>query len=512
VGFDNRTSRRELLRHVGAVTGLAAAGALSTACGVHGAAGSPGPPAWQSAAEAQRSVTELAGRVRGPVLVPGDQGYDAECAGFNQSVQHLPAVILGATDVADVRAAVDFAASRNLPVAVQATGHGPSVPADGALLISTRRMTGVRVDPLSWTAGVGAGVRWEQVIREAAAYGLAPLNGSSHLVGVVGYTLGGGIGPLARAYGYAADRVGQIEVVTADGQPRRATAEQHPDLFWALRGGKGNFGVVTSMEFDLVPVSRLYGGGLFFPGERAAEVLHVYREWTQSMPEAMTSSVALIRFPPVPEIPAPLRGRFAVHVRIAYLGTVEEGERLVGPLRAVAPTIVDTVADMPYTDVASIHSDPTEPLPAYERSLMLADFGPDTVDALVELAGPDSDGALMMVEVRHLGGALSRPPSVPNAVGNRDAGYSFFALTAAPPDQAGKAKADIDRLIDAMTPWGTGQSYLNFMGGLDATPERTRRAFDPESYEWLTAIKTTYDPHNLFRINHNIPPRPERGG
>jgi FAD/FMN-containing dehydrogenase len=512
VGFDNRTSRRELLRCFGAATGLAAAGALSTACGGRGAAGSPGPPAPQSAVEDQRSVTELAGRVRGPVLVPGDQGYEAECAGFNQSVQHRPAVIVGVTDAADVRAAVDFAASHNLPVAVQATGHGPSVPADGALLLSTRRMTGVRVDPLTWTARVAAGVQWEQVIREAATHGLAPLNGSSPLVGVVGYTLGGGIGPLARAYGYAADRVRQIEVVTADGQPRRATAEQHPDLFWALRGGKGNFGVVTSIEFDLVPVSRLYGGGLFFPGERAAEVLHAYREWTRDIPDAMTSSVALNRFPPSPEVPAPLRGRFAAHVRIAYLGTPGEGERLVGPLRAVAPTILDTVADMPYTDMASIHSDPTEPLPAYERSLMLADVGPDTVDTVVKLAGPDSDGAPMMVEVRHLGGALSRPPLVPSAVGNRDAGYLFFALTAAPPDRADKATADIDRLIDAMTPWGTGQSYLNFTGVLDATPERTRRAYDPESYERLAAIKTTYDPHNLFRINHNIPPRPGAGG
>jgi FAD/FMN-containing dehydrogenase len=368
-------------------------------------------------------------------------------------------------------------------------------------------MTEVLVDPLTGTARVAAGVRWEQVIRAAAAYGLAPLNGSSHLVGVVGYTLGGGIGPLARAHGYAADRVREIEVVTADGQPRRVTAERHADLFWALRGGKGNFGVVTSIEFDLVPVSRLYGGGLYFPGEHAAEVLHVYREWMRSVPEAMTSSVSLIRFPSFPEIPDPLRGRFAVHVRIAFLGTSEEGERLVRPLRAVAPRIVDTVADMPYTDVASIHSDPTEPLPAYERSLMLADFGSDTVDTLVKLAGPDSDGALMMVEVRHLGGALSRPPSVPNAVGNRGAGYLFFALTPAPPDQAGKATADIDQLIDGMTPWGTGQGYLNFMAGLDATPERTRRAFAPESYERLTAVKTTYDPHNLFRINHNIPPR-----
>jgi FAD/FMN-containing dehydrogenase len=512
VGFDNRTSRRELLRHFGAATGLAAASALSTACGGQGAAGSPGPPAWQSAVGARRSVTELADRVRGPVLVPGDQGYDAECAGFNQSVRHLPALIVGATDVADVRAAAEFAASHNLPVAVQTTGHGPSVPADGALLINTRRMTGVRVDPVTRTARVAAGVRWEQVIPEAAAHGLAPLNGSSQLLGVVGYTLGGGIGPLARAYGYAADRVRQIEVVTADGQLRQASAEQHPDLFWALRGGKGNFGVVTSMEFDLVPVGRLYGGGLFFAGERAAEVLHAYREWTRSMPEAMTSSVALIRFPPLPEIPAPLRGRFAVHVRIAFLGAPQEGERLVRPLRAVAPRVADTVADMPYTDVASIHNDPTEPLPAYERSLMLAGFGSDTVDTLIKLAGPDSDGSLMMVEVRHLGGALSRRPSVPNAVGNRDAEYLFFALTAAPPDQAGRATAEIDRLIDAMTPWGTGQSYLNFMSGLDAIPERTGRAYDPESYERLTAIKTTYDPHNRFRINHNIPPRPGTGG
>jgi FAD/FMN-containing dehydrogenase len=277
------------------------------------------------------------------------------------------------------------------------------------------------------------------VIHEAAVFGLAPLNGSAHLVGVVGYTLGGGIGPLARAFGYAADRVRQIDVVTADGRLRQLSERSETDLFWALRGGKGNFGVVTSLEFDLVPVARLYGGGLFYPGESAAEVLHAFQEWTADVPEEMTSSVALIRFPELPDVPEPVRGRFVVHVRVAYAGSADEGVRLVRPLRAAAPLILDTVADMPYTDVASIHGDPTEPLPAYERSRMLAEFGPDAVDALLALAGPDSGCPLMLVEVRHLGGALSRTPPVPNAVGNRDAAFHCLAVTVAPPAQAGEA-------------------------------------------------------------------------
>ncbi|MEU4196983.1 FAD-binding oxidoreductase [Kribbella sp. NPDC026611] len=304
----------------------------------------------------------LAELVRGPVLYPGSPEYVAECATFNLMVRHHPAVVVGATGVADVMAAVRHAAAHDLPVAVQATGHGVSLPADGALLISTRRMTGAQVDPQTRLARVEAGVRWEQVIHEAAVFGLAPLNGSSPLVGVVGYTLGGGMGPLGRKYGYAADHVRGIEVVTADGRLHEVSDLREPDLFRALLGGKGNFGVVTAVEFELAPVSRLYGGALYLAGEHAPEVLRTWWRWADEVDDETTSSIALLRLPAVPDVPEPPRGRLTAHVRIAHLGSAEQGERLVAPLRGVAPALIDSVGEMPYSAVARIHEDTTVPV------------------------------------------------------------------------------------------------------------------------------------------------------
>jgi len=263
----------------------------------------------------------------GPVFRPGDVGYDAERAGFNLAIEHRPELVVGATGAADIIAAVERATADGLAVAVQATGHGVSVPADGAVLVNTNRMTGVVVDPSTRTARVEAGARWERVLPLAARYGLAPLNGSSPHVGAVGYTLGGGIGLLGRRYGYAADHVRWLDVVTADGRLRRVSADADPELFFALRGGKGNFGVVVSMEIELMPVSRLYGGGLYFPGESTADALHVWCEWTRTVPDSMASSVMLIRYPGDPAEPEPLRDRFVTHLRVAWSGAPEEGER-----------------------------------------------------------------------------------------------------------------------------------------------------------------------------------------
>ncbi|MEV0349542.1 FAD-binding oxidoreductase [Nonomuraea sp. NPDC050680] len=233
--------------------------------------------------------------LKGPVFRPGDEGYDDERAGFQALARHRPDVIVGATDAADVRAAVVMAAANGLPVAVQATGHGMPMAADGGLLISTRRMTGVRVDAETATARIEAGVRWARVIEEAARHGLAPLSGSAPSVGAVSYTLGGGLGLMARRYGYAVDQVRAVEVVTADGVLREVTAATEPDLFWALLGGRGNFGVVTALEIGLVPVTSLYGGGLFF--DLATDVVKRWAEWTLDLPEEMTSSIAVIPFP-----------------------------------------------------------------------------------------------------------------------------------------------------------------------------------------------------------------------
>ena len=274
---------------------------------------------------------------------------------------------------------------------VKTTGHQVVGKAHGAVVIATHRMNDVVVDAAGRTARVGAGAIWAEVIAKAAKAGLAPLNGSNPTVGVSGYTLGGGLSPtLGRSHGYAADHVRSLEVVTADGELRQVDAESEPELFWALCGGKGNFGVVTALEFDLFPVPRLYGGGIYFPGERMADVLRAWTAWHPGTPETMVSSFAVMRMPSMPEVPEPLRGTFLVQVRIAYTGTAADGERMIAPLRAVAPAVRDTVAEMPYTGVASIHNEPTEPVPYYERGMMLREFPAEAQDRLVELAGPDA--------------------------------------------------------------------------------------------------------------------------
>lgn len=461
---------------------------------------------WASQEARDAVEAELAPRVQGSLFLPGDAGYDEERAGYNLVMDHRPAVIVGAIGPADIMTAIAFATRRGLPVSVLNTGHGASVAADGAVQISTRRMQGVRVDPYDSVARVEAGARWERVIHEAAAFGLAPLNGSSPLIGAVGYTLGGGLGPLGRAFGYAADHVRSIDIVTAHGTLRHVTSRQYSDLFWALRGGKGNFGVVTSMEIDLFPVSRLYGGGLFFRGSTAPEVLHAYRRWVKTMPDEMTSSVALTRFPSQLGVPEALRGRFVVHVRIAYHGSTADGEQLVRPLRNTAVTVLDTMADMPYPMVGSIHNDPTVPFALHERAIYLRELDEDAVDEFVHVAGPDSTCPLRLVELRHLGGALSREPEVPNAVGNRDAGFLLYAGGVPAPAGDHPVEEYVGLILDRMAPWSTGRVCLNFLGASDVAPQQVRAAYPPEDYRRLVTVKRAYDHENIFRINHNIPP------
>lgn len=441
----------------------------------------------------------------GAVFRPGDEGYDEERRGFNLAVDHHPALVVGATRAEDVVAAVRYAAEAGLGVGVQATGHGPAVPADGQLLISTRRMVGVRVDPVARTATVDAGTRWVDVVAAAAPYGLAPLNGSSADVGAVGYLLGGGLAVLGRRFGYAADHVRRFEVVTADGELRGVSPESEPDLFWALRGGKGNFGVVTSMEIELFPVATLYGGGLYFDADTAAAALHAYREWTGTVSEEMSSSVMLTRFPDLPEVPDPLRDRYVAHVWIAWSGPVAEGERWVQPLRAAGPVLLDTVAEMPYREGSTVHHEPTTPLPTYDRNTALGAVDSAAVDTILELAGPEAD-APFLLELRHHGGAYARPPEVPNAVAGRDAAFLLFSVSVLDPDRIAEIRGSHDTLHRRMHPWSTGGVFLNFLGIHDTGVESVRSAYRTADYERLTAVKAAHDPGNLFRINHNIPP------
>jgi FAD/FMN-containing dehydrogenase len=439
-----------------------------------------------------------------PALLPGHPDLDAEVSAFNLATTHRPAIVVPATCSDDVVAAVRFGASTGLAVAVQATGHGAVQAADGAVLVTTSRMQDLSVDPVARTARVGAGVRWARVIEAAAPYGLAPLSGSSSDVGVVGYTLGGGLGPLGRRYGFAADHVRSIDLVTADGRLRTVTADEGPELFWALRGGKGNFGIVTSIEVGLVPVGTLYGGGMFWSGDDAPAVLHAWRSWVSTLPEETTSSIALLRLPDLPHVPEPLRGRLSVHLRVAHCGDVATGRRLVAVMRAVAAPLVDLVREMPFTEVDSIHMDPTDPLPVWESGRLLSELPAEAVDAVLAAAGPGVDVPLIMAELRHLGGALARPAAPPNAVSGRCAAFSAFVLGPAVPGLEDAVPAVGEGLLAALAPYDAGVRLVNFLGHA-TDPAQVSVAWSPQDAARLIALKAQLDPQGLFSVGHCLP-------
>jgi FAD/FMN-containing dehydrogenase len=375
-----------------------------------------------------------------------------------------PAAIVEASGVADVREAVAAAREQDLPLAVWATGHGTHVPPYGAVMLSTSAMATVLVDPDRRVARVGPGATWGAVLEAAAPFGLAPLSGSSATVGVVGYTLGGGIGWLSRKHGFAADSVLRAEVVTADGRRVTASPDVHPDLFWALRGGGGSFGVVTSLEFRLHPVSRVYAGTSYFAIERAAETLARYREWIADAPDELSTAVVL--------------GPDGLAIKVMYAGAAEDAERHLRPLReAAGPAVSEGFEVVAYADAAMGGTPPVH--------LDLFDDLPDEViDALVGAT------ALATIEVRHWGGAMARPAADAGPVGDRTTPLSVIVDTRLP------------ALAATLRRHATGGSFLNFLK--DTT--RTETAYTPDDYERLREIKLAYDPDNVFRFGHTIPP------
>lgn len=435
------------------------------------------------------------------VFRPGDPGYDEELSGFQLGFSPRPDVIVGATGADDVRTAVAYAAAHGLPVGVRATGHGVPAAAEGGLLISTRRMDGVRIDPGARTATIGAGVRWRQVVEAAGPYGLAPLNGSSPGVGAVSYTLGGGLGLLAREFGYAADHVRALEVVTADARSRRVTPSSDPELFWALLGGGHNFGVVTALDVGLAPVARLYGGALLFDGELRDEVVATYLGWLGTVPDTLTSSLAVMVYPDMEQVPPFLRGRYTLSIRVAFTGDEARGERLVAPLRAIGPALTDSLREMPYTESATIHNDPERPHAYWGDSAMLSGLDAQTLTDLLEMTGPGAP-AMCIVQLNPLGGALAREPAVPNSVPYRDAAFLMRGLSPLAGPDVTAVREVYGRFFDRLAPVTLGRS-LNFVF---ADGGRTRGLYDAETARRLAGLKAHYDPANLFRHNYNIAP------
>lgn len=454
-------------------------------------------------------LSELQAAVQGPVETERTLGYTQEVAVFNTAVQHRPAVAVGAASAGDVSTAVTFAARHGLKIAVLNTGHGPSLAADGdTLMITTRRMSGIAINAETRLARVDAGVRFGALVEAAAEYGLAPLPGSSPGVGVVGYTLSGGASlTMGRKYGWAADHVTRIDVVTGDGQLRRVSPHSEADLFGALLGGKGNFGVVTAMEFSLFPVTTLYAGSILYSGRHARRVLDAYRELTATAPDELSTSLALLNLPPLPGLPPFMQGQLTISLRVSFAGDDAVGARLIDSMRQVAPALADTVRSMPYTEFASISNDPTDPAAAVEHFGLLRELTEDTVAAIVDVVGPDSGSPINIVDIRHLQGAFGKPAPFPNAVGARDAAFAFFGLTVVPPGHDAVHHMHCgSELLTALKPWLHELASPSFQGPSDATEERARKAYEPRVYDRLRVVKTKYDPHNRFRLNHNIPP------
>jgi FAD/FMN-containing dehydrogenase len=450
-----------------------------------------------------RDLDDLDAGVIGPVLAGSDLAAAGEAATFNLAIVHHPAVVVGAACAEDVAVAVAWAVEHDLPVAVQATGHGAVTPADGAMLITTQRMRAVSIDPVRRTARADAGTRWRDVIDAAAIHGLAPLAGSSSQVGVVGYTLGGGIGLLARQYGFAADLVRSVTLVGADGIARVVDAASDPELFWAVRGGKGNFGIVTEIEFGLVEISELYTGSIFFAVESATDVLTAYQAWAPGLPERTTTSIAVLRLPPLETVPPPLRGRTVVHLRYAHNGAPAEGEHLLASMLRSGVIVAQAAGSMPFALTDAVHHDPTQPVPILERTTQLRELSDDAVKHIIAAVGSGPDAALFMVEVRQLGGALARQPAVPNAVAGRDGAYAVVAFGVLVPGGEDTVRAAEQRLMDDLRPWASGTALVNFLGDA-TTPQDVARAWTPDVHARLLRVKERVDPGNVFRFGHAL--------
>jgi hypothetical protein len=448
-------------------------------------------------------VDVLRDRIEGTVVAPGDAAWDEARQAWNLHVDQRPALVAVPQSAADVVAIVDFARERGLRVAPQGTGHNASAIAtlERTILVKTHEMRSVEIDAERRRARVGAGVIWAEVTGPASELGLAPLAGSSPDVGVVGYTLGGGLSWLSRRHGLAANSVLAIELVTADGRLVRCDRDHEPELFWALRGGGGSFGVVTAIEFVLYPAPQVYAGALLWPWERAGEVLRAYVEWCRTAPGAISTSARILQVPPLPDIPEPVRGRQFVAIDGAFLGSPETGAEVLGPLRALEPEI-DMFAPIPAAALSHIHMDPEHPVPGIGDGMVLDELTPAAIDALVAVAGPGSGSPLLSVELRQLGGAIGVPPAEHGALAKIGGAFALFAVGMAMTPEMGEAvSAHVERVVETMDPWDAGRRYLNFTErSADAS------AFFPEgTLRRLQAVKRDVDPGDLFVSNHPVP-------
>jgi hypothetical protein len=452
-----------------------------------------------------RQPSRSARALDGKIITREHARFDEARRAWNLTIDQQPVAVVFPQCAEDVAAAIEFAGQYDLRIAPQGTGHNAGALASlkDTILLKTERMRGVEIDPKSRVARVEAGTLWLEVVEAAAEHGLAALAGSSPDVGVVGYTLGGGMSFVGRKYGLSANAVRAIELVTADGRFVRADREYEPDLFWALRGGGGSFGVVTAIELELFPIERAYAGGLFYPIERGSEVLHAWRDLTHSdsLPDELTTVGRFLRPPPTPDIPEALRGKSFVIVEAFHVGDLAQADELVAPLRALGP-VNDTIGTVPMTALSHLHMDPEHPVPGFGDGQMIAELPEEAVDAFVEVAGQNAEFPLLTVELRHLGGALGRPHPAHGALSSIEARYSLFAAGMVPvPELEAPVVDQVQAVKAALRPWAASHMYLNFA----ETQRDPAQFWTEQAYHRLRRIKATVDPCNRIHANHPVP-------
>ncbi|TCC66166.1 FAD-binding oxidoreductase [Kribbella pittospori] len=449
----------------------------------------------------------LAGDFRGDLVSPGDPSYDEQRKVWNGSIDRRPALIARCTGAADIRAALAVARRTGLQVAVRGGGH--SFPGhstcDGGILIDLARMKGIRVDPVRRTARAQAGVLLGELDRETQAFGLATPSGIVTHTGVAGLTLGGGIGWLMRKYGLSIDNLISADVITAEGELVTASEDANGDLFWGIRGGGGNFGIVTEFEFRLHPVGPIiYGGPIMWPMEKSPDLMRFYRDWITGVPDDLTTAVMHRWIPPLPSIPAELHGRPVVVVLACYAGSVEDGERVVAPLKAFAPPLLDMCVPKPYVDLQAMF-DPSFPHGRwyYMRSSDVGTLSDDVID-IAAARGMAINSPYTSYPIFQLGGAISGVSPDSTAFGARSSGHTFnFVGVTLGPDGFEEQRQWVRDSWKALEPHQSGV-YVNFLS--DEGTDRIRSAYGATTYDRLKDLKQKYDPGNLFHLNQNIRP------
>ncbi|HEX2193116.1 MAG TPA: FAD-binding oxidoreductase [Acidimicrobiales bacterium] len=456
------------------------------------------------------ALADLGGALGGEVLAPRTAGYDEVRRVWNGAIDRRPAVIARCTTAADVAAAIRFARQHDLVIAVRGGGHsipGLSVCDDG-MMIDLQPMKAIEVDPVQRVARAGAGVVWRELDQATQEHGLAVTGGEVSDTGIAGLTLGGGFGWLKRTCGLACDNLLEAEVVTADGRVVTASPDEHPDLFWALRGGGGNFGVVTRFTYRLHPVGpMLYGGAVVHPGERAGDVLRFMRDLSEEVPDEVSLMVALVVAPPAPEFPPSLHGRPIAILGACCVGDLAAGEEALAPVRQFGRPAADLLGPIPYVALQQL-VDPMTPrgLQYYVKSEWLAGLPDPVIDALVEHHFTRTS-PLHQILVHQMGGAVTHAPRETTAFAYRDAS---FVLTVAgawtSPEEPRQPHVDWTRSTwEAARPASLGGAYVNHLDA-DEGQDRVREAYGPVIYERLVQVKRTWDPENVFRLNHNIRP------